>query len=219
MKLTEGFASVILIAAVSFSLAGCASTKREEDVWESKLDDAQEKMVVIETEEQDFDLLYEPEDTGRKKKKESKPRNSDGSPVAVTVMPMISFSGRGVKVEFEEMLLSGFSLFADSDASSGWAARLSTRSSKAEFSISFPVGRYECLLSEKASDAAHATVSVRIGEDSYDTYPSEPPLGTWELTTRAPIYFDIAEEKDYTISVSAASSGMSLDYIQFVKMQ
>lgn len=221
MKRTERIAGILGASLLAlFALAGCASTRTEDEAWESKLDDAQKEMAVIETEEQDFDLpYYEQENPGKKKKKEKKQRNGDGSPVIVTVLPVISFSGRGVKVEFEDMLLTNFSLFADSEASAGWGARLSARGSKAEFSITLPVGRYECLLSEKAPDAAHAVVSVSIGGDSYDTWPSDPPLGAWELTTRAPIYFDVAEEEDYLVSVSSASSGMSLDYIQFVKME
>ena len=221
MNRTERLAGLLAASLIALcTLAGCATTRTEDKVWEDKLDDAQKKMEVIETEEQDFDLpYYEQENPGKKKKKEKKPRNSDGSPVVVTALPVISFSGRGVKVEFEDMLLTNFSLFADSEASAGWGARLSSRGSKAEFSVTFPAGRYECLLSEKASDAAHAAVSVSIGGNSYDTYPSDPPLGVWELTTRAPIYFDITEEQDYLISVSSASPGMSLDYIQFVKME
>ncbi len=222
MKRTERIARILGASLLAFfALAGCASTRTEDEVWEDKLDDAQKKMEVIETEEQDFDLpYYQSEEPGKKKKKEDKKRrNGDGSPVVVTVLPVISFSGRGVKVEVEDMLLTNASLFADAEASAGWGARFSSRGAKAEFSVTFPAGRYECLLSEKASDAAHATVSVSIGGDSYDTWPSDPPLGIWELTTRAPIYFDIAEEKDCLISVSSASPGMSLDYIQFVKME
>lgn len=222
MKRSERIARILGITLPAlFALAGCATTKTEDEAWEDRLDDAQKRMEVIETEEQDFDQpYYQTEETGKKKKKENKKqRNGDGSPVIVSVLPVISFSGRGVKVEFEDMLLTNFSLFADAEASAGWGAKLSSRGSKAEFSMTLPAGRYECLLSEKASDAAHATVSVAIGEDSFETYPSDPPLGVWELTTRAPIYFDVAEEKNFLISVSSASSGMSLDYIQFVKME
>ena len=137
----------------------------------------------------------------------------------MTALPSIRFTGRGAKVELEEMLLTNLTLFADSGASSGYAATLSNRNAKAEFSMTLPAGRYECLLAEKASDANHATVSVAIGEDSFETYPSDPPLGVWELTTRMPIYFTVEKEGPYLISISSASAGMSLDYIQFVKME
>ncbi|MCR5621468.1 MAG: hypothetical protein K6G18_06395 [Treponema sp.] len=219
-KKLETLAAAVILPLLIFSIEGCASTKREEDAWESKLDEAQKKIEKIETEEQDFDIPEWQDDWGsKKKKKNERVRNSDGSPVVVTSLPMIDFSGRGVKVEFEDMLLTDTFPFADYEASAGWATRLSSRGSKAEFSITLPAGRYECLLSEKASDAAHATVSVSIGESSFDTYPSDPPLGIWELTTRMPIYFDVAEETPYHISISSASAGMSLDYIQFVKIQ
>lgn len=212
-------AAIPLTLAV-LTMAGCASTKSTDDPWEARLDEAQEKMQKIETEEQDFDLPdRQDERDAKKKKKSERTRNSDGSPVAVRTLPSISFSGRGVKIEFEDMLLSEATVFADPEASAGWAAKFSMKSSKAEFSIALPPGRYECLLSEKASDAAHAAISVSIGESSFDTYPSDPPLSIWELTTRMPIYFDVAEEKPCLISISSDSSGMSLDYIQFVKIQ
>ena len=213
-NLTEAIAFLL----VAFMLAGCASTKREEEEMFSALDDAQKRMEKIETEEQDFDI---PEVSGKEEKKRKKRVNkdADGVPILVTVIPSITFYGRGSKIELEEMFLTNFAIFADLNASSGYAATLSDKSSKAEFSITLPVGRYECLLAEKASDAAHATVRVSIGDDSYDTYPSDPPLGVWELTTRMPIYFDVTEEKPYLISISSDVAGMSLDYIQFVKME
>lgn len=206
---------VLLTLLTLSTMTGCTSTKhREEEERLSALDEAQARMEKIETEEQDFDL---PEPAGKKKKKSN--RDSNGVPILVTTMPVIRFSGRGVKVELEDMLLTNFSLVADGEASSGYAAVLSDASSRAEFSITLPAGRYECLLSEKAVDPAHATVSVRIDEDSYDIYPSNPPLGIWELTTRVPIYLDVPEERPYLITISSASAGMSLDYIQFVRMQ
>ena len=215
---TVRFSCLLLLSFVLLTLTtmtGCTSTKhREEEERLSALDEAQARMEKIETEEQDFDL---PEPAGKKKKKSN--RDSNGVPILVTTMPVIRFSGRGVKVELEDMLLTNFSLFADGEASSGYAAVLSDTSSRAEFSITLPAGRYECLLSEKAVDPAHATVSVRIDEDSYDIYPSNPPLGIWELTTRVPIYLDVPEERPYLITISSAAAGMSLDYIQFVRMQ
>ncbi len=206
--------SIIAISLILSSFSGCASTKIEEDKAHlSALDEAQKRMEKIETEEQDFDSPVE--SRGKKRKN----RDSIGAPILVTVLPTISFSGRGVKVEFEDMLLTRLSLFADAEASAGYATELSDSNAKAEFSIHLPVGRYECLLSEKAVDAARATVSVSIGEDNYDVYPSNPPLGIWELTTRIPIYIDVAEEKDFLVTISSAQAGMSLDYIQFVKIQ
>lgn len=214
------FSTLLLFVAlftllILSTMTGCASTKhREEEDRLSALDEAQARMEKIETEEQDFDL---PEPAGKKKKKGN--RDSNGVPIPVTAMPVIRFSGRGVKVELEDMLLTNFSLFEDRDASSGYAAVLSDASSRAEFSITLPAGRYECLLAEKAVDPAHAAVSLRIDEDSYDIYPSDPPLGIWELTTRVPVYLDVPEERPYLITISSAAAGMSLDYIQFVRMQ
>ncbi len=209
---------ILSLSLILSSLTGCASTKsEEEEAHMAALDEAQERMEKIETEEQDFDSPSV-EVQGKKKKKKQN-RDSNGAPILLTVLPTISFSGRGVKVEFEDMLLTRLSLYADVEASSGYAAELSDNSAKAEFSIRLPVGRYECLLSEKAVDADRATVSVSIGEDNYDVYPSNPPLGIWELTTRVPIYIDVAEEKDFLVTISSAQAGMSLDYIQFVKIQ
>ncbi len=205
--------NAILMLLIVF-MTGCASTRREEEQM-SALDEAQERMEKIETEEQDFDSI--PERTRNKRKAGN--RDSNGVPILATTLPMIRFSGRGVKVEFEHMLLTNLSLLEDMEASAGYATVLSDNNSRAEFSITLPAGRYECLLSEKATDAAHATVSVSIGADNYNVYPSNPPLGIWELTTRVPIYFDVPEEQPYLVTISSAFAGMSLDYIQFVKLQ
>ena len=210
-KLAAALPSLLLLSVAFLGLSGCTSTRGGEDDRLSALDEAQERMEKIETEEQDFDAPPQAGGRGR--------RDANGVPVIVTAMPTLRFSGRGVKVEFENMLLTSFTLLADAKASAGYAVGFTDASSRAEFSITLPVGRYECMLSEKASDAAHAAVSVSIGGNDYEIYPSDPPLGIWELTTRVPIYFDVTEEKPYSVSISSADAGMSLDYIQFVKME
>jgi len=64
---------------------------------------------------------------------------------------------------------------------------------------------------------------VVIDENPYRMYPSNPPLGTFELTTRTPVYFTIDEPRTVLISIQAKAgnkngdTGMLLDYIQFVK--
>ncbi len=198
------------VLTVTFYYTSCASTPVEED--EDKNDslyEAQAKMKRIETEEQDFDLAS----AGQSSK-------SGAAGVRLTgAIPAIAFYGRGVKIEFENMFLNQFSLFDDKEASGGCAAKLDSVSSRAEFSITLPAGRYECLVSEKAFDGDRSSFSVSIGGISYELYPSNPPLGSWELTTRVPVYIDVDEEKAYPVVITSATPGMSLDYIQFVKIK
>lgn len=144
-------------------------------------------------------------------------------PVLLTELPVIEYAGAGIKYEFESMLLHNFVVFEDTTASGGFATKLEVESSTAQVKIRFPAGTYECLVAEKATDNAHSAFYVYLDDMPYRVYPSNPPLGFWELTTRVPIYFTIEETRSILITVKANSekklgnTGMSLDYIQFVK--
>ncbi len=144
-------------------------------------------------------------------------------PPLLTELPVIEYSGRGIKYELESMLLYHFIIHSDKTASGGFAARLLDESSTAQLKIKFPAGTYECLLSEKATSSSSSAFYVYVDGIPYRVFPSDPPLGTWELTTRTPIYFTLDEPRTVLITIQANSehklghTGMNLDYIQFVK--
>ncbi|MCI5522502.1 MAG: hypothetical protein SO116_07535 [Treponema sp.] len=144
-------------------------------------------------------------------------------PPVLTELPVIEYTGAGIKYEIESMLLHQFLVTFDKDASGKYCARLTSEAATAMLKVKFPAGTYECLVREKASDNEHAAFYVYLDGVPYRVYPSDPPLGTWELTTRVPVYFTIDEPRTILVKIQANSErklgsiGMSLDYIQFVK--
>ncbi|MBO4404772.1 MAG: hypothetical protein J5780_05510 [Treponema sp.] len=144
-------------------------------------------------------------------------------PKVLTELPVIEYSGAGIKYEVESMLLHNFLVMYDEKASGKYSARLLDEAATAQLKVRFPAGTYECLLSEKAPDNDHSSFYVFLDGIPYRVYPSDPPLGTWELTTRVPIYFTIDEPRTILVQIQANSpsklgeTGMNLDYIQFVK--
>ena len=142
--------------------------------------------------------------------------------VPVEVLPEITFKGRGVKVEAEQMLLADCSVEKDFLASGIYAVFLDSDSSRACFAITLPAGRYECLACEKAFDTEQSVFHIIINDKAYRVYPSNPPLGSWELTIRTPIQLELEEETRLFVSVQPHSTtargetGMQLDYLQFV---
>lgn len=156
------------------------------------------------------------------------PQNTDGTaptPPLLTKLPVVQFQGAGIKYEFESMLLYHYVVFPDADASGQYAARLMDEAASAQVKIQFPAGTYECLVCEKAFNNDNSAFYVYLDNVPYRVYPSDPPLGTWELTTRVPIYFTIDEPRSILVTVQAnsekklGSTGMNLDFIQFVKRQ
>ncbi len=151
------------------------------------------------------------------------PRNIKAPPAVLTELPVIDYQGAGIKYEIESMLLHNFLVLYDESASGQYCARLSDESSVAQLKVRFPAGTYECLINEKATDNDHAAFYVYLDGIPYRVYPSDPPLRSWELTTRVPIYFTIDEPRTILIQIQANSknrlgeTGMNLDYIQFVK--
>jgi hypothetical protein len=146
-------------------------------------------------------------------------------PPLLTEIPTISYVGAGIKYEFESMYLYHFLVLPDSTASGQYCTQLLDEASTAQVRIKFPSGTYECLVSEKAYDNDHAPFYVFLDDMPYRVYPSNPPLGSWELTTRVPIYFTIEEPRTILVTVQANSpkknggTGMNLDFIQFIKRQ
>ena len=160
---------------------------------------------------------------------ETKEENTDEEaetyvkPLLLTQMPIIAFTGVGIKYECESLLLEETSVVQDESASSKYAIKIENNASRAQIKVRFPAGTYECLLCEKAYSTAQSAFYVYIDDTPYRVYPSNPPTGEFELTTRAPIYFTIDEPRTILVTIQANSgnkiggSGMFLDYIQFVK--
>ena len=96
-------------------------------------------------------------------------------------------------------------------------------SSSATMKVKFPAGTYECLVKEKASDKNHSAFYISLDGIATRVYPRNPPSGKWELTTRVPVYFTLEESRTLTINITPhsdyeiGSTGMDLDYIQFVR--
>ncbi len=153
---------------------------------------------------------------------ESQKKESDSK---VTEIPHLNFLGGGIKIECEKMFLSGAEIVDFADASGQKAIRFSAETDSASAKVTFPAGRYEGLVSELAPDSEHSAFYVFVEEDAYRVYPSDPPLGFWELTTRVPIYFDLENETEILIKIQPNSKnqkggfGMNLDFIQFAKIK
>lgn len=149
--------------------------------------------------------------------------SSNLKPLLVTELPTIAFSGQAIKYECESLYLKNCTVIEDPAASQKYSIRIENESSTAQIKVRFPAGTYECMLSEKALDNDHASFYVYIDDNPHRMYPSNPPLGSYELTTRSPIYFTIEEPRTISVTIRASSSnkkgstGMYLDYIQFVR--
>ncbi len=161
---------------------------------------------------------------------ETEELDEDGNPVAIlpappvlTEIPVIEYVEPGIMYEFEHMYLYHFIVIQDETASSKFCTRLNDEGSYAQLKVKLPAGTYECMVSEKAFDTDHSAFYIYIDGIPHRVYPSNPPLGTWELTTRCPIYFTIEEPRTILVTVQANSekklggTQMNLDFIQFVK--
>lgn len=145
-------------------------------------------------------------------------------PAVMVKTPLIKYEGIGIKYEIENMFLEQFVVFPEANASGQYAAKLLDESSRAQVKVFFAKpGTYECLVCEKAFNKDSSPFYVYIENVPYRVYPSDPPTGNWELTKRAPVYFEITEPRTILITIQAnsekrlGSTGMDLDYIQIVK--
>ncbi|MBQ6781747.1 MAG: hypothetical protein IJP62_11050 [Treponema sp.] len=140
--------------------------------------------------------------------------------------PTFTFSGSELKIELEEMYNEEFLVFADAKASGGYAAKLVSEDSIAKAIVVFPAGDYVGLVNEDAPDGNHDAFNVFINDVAYRTFPSDPPIGTYELTTRTPmnLHFDAettvevkVQQNDPNRPNKPGETGMKLDYIIFKK--
>ena len=139
-------------------------------------------------------------------------------------IPTVTFKGRGVKIEAEDMFLDGLSMYKDDSASQGYAVKIDA-SGTAACKVVLSEGTWECLAREQAFQTDESELFIDISGTYYKVYPSNPPLGSWELTTRSPVYLHIEQETTIDVCLNASSptekgsGGMNIDYIQFVKMR
>lgn len=144
-------------------------------------------------------------------------------PPLMEEVPVIEYSGIGIKYECENMYLHNAAVLQDNTASGKFCIRLIEDSSSATMKVKFPEGTYECLVKEKASSKDHSAFYISIDNVSTRVYPKNPPSGQWELTTRVPVYFTLEEPRTLTFTLTPHSdyetgtTGMDLDYMQFVK--
>ncbi|MBQ0038890.1 MAG: hypothetical protein KBS64_00490 [Treponema sp.] len=144
-------------------------------------------------------------------------------PPVLTKVPVIEYSGIGIKYECESMYLKNCVVMQDNSASGRFSIRIVDDASSAQMKVKFPAGTYEVLLNEKAKDKNHCAFYLYLDGIASRVYPGTEPSGDWELTTRSPVYFKIDEPRTVTVTImpnsdhAVGSTGMNLDYIQFVK--
>lgn len=151
----------------------------------------------------------------------------DKLPKKLTEAPKIDFTGDKLQIELENMYYDGFDVIVDDSASGLFALRLENDSSWAIAEVNFPAGTYEGLASVLATDMRHNRFNIYINKDSYLVYGSEPPIGKYELTTRAPASFTLDQPATVTVKIQQndlnnpannGHNGMTIDYITFKKI-
>lgn len=135
-----------------------------------------------------------------------------------------TYRAPGLKIEAEAMLVTGTSITEDAGASGGQYVPLAKESDSLETRIQLKEGTYELLLKMRARDTDRSFLTVTVDDTSYSVYPSNPPLGVWELTTRIPVYIQVDSPKTITIRITAdkkkkaASKHLCIDYLQLVSV-
>ncbi|MBQ1833092.1 MAG: hypothetical protein II114_04870 [Treponema sp.] len=129
---------------------------------------------------------------------------------------ILKFTGRGIKCELESMELENCMVVDDPTASAGKAVRWG-KGSRASLEMELPEGTFEILFSQKAWYTNGSHFSAAIGEKKYELYPSEPPLGKWELTLRKPAVYKNDAQTTVTVTVESGE-GFLLDYFQIVRI-
>lgn len=149
------------------------------------------------------------------------------APVPATEAPKYTFSGNELKIETENMFSDG-SVFVvqDAKASGYYCIKLLNEESFCEAIVTFPAGSYQLMANEDAPDGAHDAFNIFVNDKAYRTFPSDPPLGTWELTTRSAkiITFDAEttckvriQQNDPNKPNKPGENGMKIDYLVFIK--
>ncbi len=204
MKWTCRFLTTVLASALMMS--SCATKVTVPDVPPFSEDDASKP-------ENDPSAENPDEKTGVHTEDES---------AAKTGPHPVDFVHRGIKCELESMELENCMVVDDPTASGQKSVRMGTKS-KAGVDINFPSGRFEILFSQKAYQTPGSRFYAIVDGKRYRCNPSEPPLGTWELTVRTPVVLELPEPATVSISIEcdgsyAYSWDFFLDYMQAVKI-
>ncbi len=149
-------------------------------------------------------------------------------PAAPDSIPTFEFTGDKLVIQVEEMLTEEMYISSSTkpECSNGWYATIANTESVAECLVKFPAGTYEGLVNEDAPDGNHDAFNVCIDGVYYRTFPSDPPIGTFELTTRTPMKLVFDQEKTVKVQIvkddpnkpnKPGETGMALDFIQFTK--
>lgn len=151
----------------------------------------------------------------------------DKLPKRLTEAPKFDFEGEKLQIELENMYYDGFDVIVDDSASGSFALRLDNDSSWAIAEVNFPAGTYEGVASVLATDMRHNRFNIYVNKDCYLVYGSEPPIGKYELTTRAPASFTLDQPATVTVKIQQndvnnpannGHNGMTIDYISFKKI-
>lgn len=156
--------------------------------------------------------------------KTDKAENPAAERKRVAEIPKIVFSGGIQRIEIEDMFTENFSFIRNDEYSGTFAGKLNNSVSVAKAFVQCPAGSYEILAREKATDSDHAAFYIFVDNEPYRVSPSEPPLGSFENTTRTPVTFTLEADTEVLITVQANSphhpgqTGMVIDYLQIRKL-
>jgi hypothetical protein len=147
------------------------------------------------------------------------------APVIAETKPVetVAFEGKELKIELEAMSLTNIEVFDDKNASGGKAVKIIGDDSTAIINVTIPKGDYTGLVNELSPGGWADAFYVFVDETPFRCFPSDPPIGDWELTERTPMAISIPEDKTVQIKITPHSAarkgetGMSLDYLIITK--
>lgn len=176
------------------------------------------------TTEKTIETKQDTEKTDNKSENEkTQPTKKERVPVAS--IPEVKFNGSSQRIELEDMFTENIAFSYDEECSNELAGKIKSSVSVAKAYILLNEGGYEILAREKAEDSSHASFYIFVDNEPYRVSPSEPPLQSFENTTRFPVTFTLTEAKKVLITVQANSpyhqgqTGMMIDYLQIRKVQ
>ncbi len=207
--------SVLSASVCALFLASCATTDKtgEKEAEEQKIEQSESGKGKTDEENKGG------ETEKSEQAKAQKPKRAYVAPI-----PEIAFSGNAMRLEIENMFAENIDFSYDEEYSNRFAGTIKSSVSVAKAFVSLEAGSYEILAREKAKDSEHAAFYIFVDNEPYRVSPSEPPLQSFENTTRTPITFRLEEGAKVLITVQANSphhpgqTGMMIDYLQIRKL-
>ena len=168
--------------------------------------------------------------TSESNKAQGKDESDEGNPAKperkyVAPVPEFSFSGNSMRIEMEDMFTENISFNYEEEFSNGFAGIIKSSVSVAKAFVMLEKGSYEILAREKAEDSEHASFYIFVDNEPYRVSPSEPPMQSFENTTRFPVTFTLNENTKVLLTIQANSphhpgqTGMMIDYLQIRKLE